>query len=115
MAVEESVNGLKRLLKDSEDKKMDSITAKQKLLQAFDFAGFLCLKINDPLIWKLIDYDINISRLYIDQYEHFNFDLGNFCGRTLFSWDQYTERTEQEKKELERRKVLTELKRQGKI
>lgn len=115
MGTEECINGLKRLLKDSEDKKMDSFTAKQKIKQAFDFADPLLLKIQDPEVWNSMNFTINLSREYIDKYEHRNFDLAYFCNSILLSWYHYTTRIEQDRAEKERRKTLTELKKQGKI
>jgi hypothetical protein len=115
MATEVLVNGLKALLKEAENKEMDSFTARQKLLQAFDLADPLALKVTDPLMRQLIDYTIYSWREYLDKYEKFNFDLQDFCNIILFTWFQYVDRMKSEQEEKKRREMLTELKKQGKI
>lgn len=116
MGTEILIDGLNRLLQDSEDKEMDSFTARQKLLQAFDFADPLALKVTeDPLMRQLIDYIIQSWKEYLDKYDKYNFDLKDFCNLILFTWYQYVQRLKIELEEKERREMLTELRKQGKI
>lgn len=115
MATEILVNGLKALIKDSENKEMDSFTARQKLLEAFDLGTQLALKMTDPLMQKLLNGTILIWREFLDQYEKYNFDVHSCSGIILFTWQQYVDRMKAEEEEKKRREMLTELKKQGKI
>lgn len=115
MGTEELINGLKRLRADAQDVNMDAFAAKQKIRQAFDFADSLALKVDDLQIRSIMDNYIAIQKEFIEKRVNNYSDLLFFCATILMDWDNFVKRQEWELAEQERRKTLTELRRQGKI
>lgn len=115
MGTEELINGLKRLRADAQDVNMDAFAAKQKIRQAFDFADSLTLKVDDLQIRSIMDNYIAIQKEFIEKRVNNYSDLLFFCATILMDWDNFVKRQEWELAEQERRKTLTELRRQGKI
>lgn len=115
MATKVLINRLKELRKESEKTEMDSYTAKQKLIESFDLGFQLSLKMNDPLMQKMLNGTILIWKEYLDGYEKHNFDVHGCCSIILYSWHKYIERMKAEQAEMIRQRKLSELKKAGRI
>jgi hypothetical protein len=115
MQAEHLVKEIERLNKEARSNKMDSLTVREKINQVFNLGEQLLMHYHDPIHYSVVNGMIQIGRQYLNQYEKYNFDLAYYSGSILFDWSKYQEQVKQEIAETERRKELTELRRQGKI